>query len=703
MRYNDIFIRCYLNTSEQFQMNISSEGIVSEGGTIHRDDFTMLMPEYVRKQYRDELEKSQKTNSSEDRAAENTTNEPNKLTIEGIRQIYTYEVDKYRNRKNLQVQIMNDFNWTTYYQQIQQSLDQFSASNSQAVYDACLDFVVQWHSLMETGSTPLDYSELIEFSQRLFAVFPSESFMILKRALERARAQNPACGLRIIIAPQPNARQILDLPWELMLVPFSADLSDPPRQFFALNGDVVIIRQVERRGRFQPIAIDPSLPMHVWLAQLPSNAYPLIDAPHFRAELAALKPNEPQASWWSEDADTLQSLAMRLSTDQPQIVQLICHGTLSSAPNEATNTQRSDLLVTAIQNGVTVIRRISSFELAPLLLLNPRLQLVVLTVCNSSGPQNLDPKAIGVVSNIAYELVEAGIPMVIGMQTEVDQAAAAQFSTALYRSLQRGDPIEQALTNARITISSHSGMDWSVPVVYRGDDTRDIPAWHTRLADRVETLLLHPAHKRGVRAGFISLMLMILVGSLLRWWLLPSSVSINLHDYQRASRAWFVIGAVNLLALYWLMRIDPRQTSNMVQHDAVVGAKLGGMLLGYVLTAYVWLVIAIGLFNIAGDLMPPLAWWLVWIASIASCILMSYTIARSQVRGAIANVRLNKALYSGRTWLILGVGMAILTLFLLVAPQFMLNATLAPLLRMGVGGVLSALLSLLMIRSVEQN
>jgi CHAT domain len=85
------------------------------------------------------------------------------------------------------------------------------------------------------------------------------------------------------------------------------------------------------------------------------------------------------------------------------------------------------------------------------------------------------------LSGLAPALAHAGIPAVIGLNGLISDEGAITFSKAFYRNLAAGNPVDTAVTNARIAMFTQGEDDWqplywSIPVLYlRTDDSTLFP------------------------------------------------------------------------------------------------------------------------------------------------------------------------------------------------------------------------------------
>ncbi len=76
---------------------------------------------------------------------------------------------------------------------------------------------------------------------------------------------------------------------------------------------------------------------------------------------------------------------------------------------------------------------------------------------------------------IAPMLVAAGVPAVIAMQFEIPEKTAISFTRDLYQFLADGEPLDAAITEARIGayIDNNDKIFWAIPVLFmRSPDGR---------------------------------------------------------------------------------------------------------------------------------------------------------------------------------------------------------------------------------------
>jgi len=98
--------------------------------------------------------------------------------------------------------------------------------------------------------------------------------------------------------------------------------------------------------------------------------------------------------------------------------------------------------------------------LAPLFWGLPKLRFVFLNACATArGVSN---------SNLVPRLIATGLPAVLGTRCEIYDDAALVFSRCLYQRIAAGDPVDAAITEARIALSLElpDRFDWLIPILF---------------------------------------------------------------------------------------------------------------------------------------------------------------------------------------------------------------------------------------------
>ena len=95
-------------------------------------------------------------------------------------------------------------------------------------------------------------------------------------------------------------------------------------------------------------------------------------------------------------------------------------------------------------------------------------RLAILNACRTETQgQQPSPALHEATSSLAEAFLERGFAAVIGMQADIDAAAAASFSAPFYGAIARGLPLDVALTEARHQIGTEDldARDWALPAL----------------------------------------------------------------------------------------------------------------------------------------------------------------------------------------------------------------------------------------------
>ncbi len=82
------------------------------------------------------------------------------------------------------------------------------------------------------------------------------------------------------------------------------------------------------------------------------------------------------------------------------------------------------------------------------------IRLVLMNSCKSAASA-----ALPALNGLAYQLLQRGIPAVVGMQYNISDETAALFAKEFYRTLAGGHPVDLALTYGRLAIAQEIGLD----------------------------------------------------------------------------------------------------------------------------------------------------------------------------------------------------------------------------------------------------
>ena len=234
--------------------------------------------------------------------------------------------------------------------------------------------------------------------------------------------------------------ELCALPWELSKLKGFASTNDgyvALQSMISLTHDVGFGAPVTRRNSGTPRVL-------VAWANPGSTNYPFL---HFaEKEAASVMRALRSAECSSIHVDelpyaTVSSLLRSLADRRPDVLHFIGHG--DATPSGGTivlegGMPATDAYLYAEDLAEAVVKAGTSFA--------------VLSGCLTSG----SPTAIGM------QLANAGVPAVLAMSMQIEDASAHQFARALYSSLAEGSQLEEAVFEGRCAIAG-TGCDWAAP------------------------------------------------------------------------------------------------------------------------------------------------------------------------------------------------------------------------------------------------
>jgi len=282
----------------------------------------------------------------------------------------------------------------------------------------------------------------------------------------------PEAPLRIEIkidTELPEAARLQALPWELLIAPRR-------RRPLALSTWTPVVRYLEvSRG-----AGPPALPEPLTL---------LVVAPHPRGLPALAVEREIdglRAAWAGEglggparpvcvevlEPPTLDALCETLRRRPVHALHFIGHGRSGARP--AGVSAGGELLFEDASGGLDPVdAEVLAGQLEDFA---ATLRVIVLNACESArggrdergeggdGPEDRSALA----GSVAAALVDVGVPAVVAMRYPIRDEAALELSRTLYRSLARGESIDQAVTEGRLAIcrTFRGSAEWLTPALF---------------------------------------------------------------------------------------------------------------------------------------------------------------------------------------------------------------------------------------------
>jgi outer membrane protein assembly factor BamB len=264
--------------------------------------------------------------------------------------------------------------------------------------------------------------------------------------LSRREAYQQDLGLRLKLRVQ--APDLSVIPWEFLY-------DDREGEYLALARGTPVIRYLELPQPIKPLTVTPPLNILGMIAS-PRDQDPL-DTKRERKRLedavAPLQQNGRVALKWIE-GETWRDLQRAMRTGEWNIFHFIGHGAYDETRDEG-------FIALSDDGGRTHL--LSAAQLGRLLDDHGPLRLAVLNSCEGARGGTRE-----VLSSTAAVLMRRGVPAVVAMQYEITDRAAIEFTRAFYEAIADGQPVDGAVSEARIAVSLalESTLEWGVPVLY---------------------------------------------------------------------------------------------------------------------------------------------------------------------------------------------------------------------------------------------
>ena len=307
------------------------------------------------------------------------------------------------------------------------------------------------HLNLSTQATSLPSLQPHEIGQALFdALFVGAIRENLLSSLGLIGSRDNL-GLRIRLVIDPVlADQVGCWPWELLY-------RRETRDFLSRDLRTPIVRQLEvQRPSLAPTPIS-KLRVLVALSN-PEGVAPLDVAGERKLIESAVGPASGIELRFLE-RPTIEALRAELRDAPFEVLHFVGHGDLDAGGQGTI----------FFEDSRHQARAVSAAVLADTLKSLTPVRLVFLNACETARlPRNAaghDP-----FLGTAAALIMAGLPAVVAMQFSITDRAALSFSSAFYRNLAAGDPLESAVAEGRMAIlqAEPSSWEWATPVLFLG-------------------------------------------------------------------------------------------------------------------------------------------------------------------------------------------------------------------------------------------
>ncbi|HEX8195660.1 MAG TPA: CHAT domain-containing protein [Pyrinomonadaceae bacterium] len=305
---------------------------------------------------------------------------------------------------------------------------------------------------------PLSLRQAKCVGKKLFnAVFKGEVYTLLELSIAKVRRESSRLRLRFKLTGVP---ELSVLPWEYLY-------NEQKNHFYVHSVETPIVRFLNKPDEIENLLANTPLRILVIISN-PANTGLLNVEEEWKDLKEAFKDLEEKNLVEIERLEraTLEALDNKLSFQPPDEPYHILHYIGHSEFDKNSGVGR--LL---FQNDEGNAHPLSAEWLANTLNNYRTIRLVILNSCEGASISATDSYA----GTAQHLLRQANIPAVIAMQYEITDKAALKFSKRFYNMLANGQPIDGALSQARMAIyAQENETEWAVPVLYMRSESGDI-------------------------------------------------------------------------------------------------------------------------------------------------------------------------------------------------------------------------------------
>jgi CHAT domain-containing protein len=260
-------------------------------------------------------------------------------------------------------------------------------------------------------------------------------------------------GLRMKLRVEPP--ELASLPWEYM---FDEAQKNPNllQNYLCLRHRSPLVRFLDVNGPDVPLRIDGPLRVLGMIANPGTPEWEKLDTEAERHRIEeALEESKADVDFQWVTGGTADDLYRSVRRGSWHIFHFIGHGGTDHYMNDQGETRSEGFVV--MQDGLGGAVKVMASQLALTLEGDPNLRLAVLNCCESGS---------GSLTSVGAALVNSSVPMAVSMQFPITNGSAARFAGTFYEALVKGQPVEKALTEARIFVRVKSNLEWAIPVLF---------------------------------------------------------------------------------------------------------------------------------------------------------------------------------------------------------------------------------------------
>lgn len=265
--------------------------------------------------------------------------------------------------------------------------------------------------------------------------------LCFQSCLDEVTRQGKCLRIRLRLKETP---ELSDLPWEYLC---------KDDKFIALLGKTPVVRYLDINGSIPPLR-STCLPLR--MVVMTSNPGGFLDVEREWKNLnKALSSLIDQGLIKVQREKARMDILQTLMEDEPfDIFHFIGHGYF-----DARLGMYGGYLCMEGEDGEE--HRVAGTRLKHFLGDLEPVRLVFLNACEGSRSSVIAP-----FKGVAQSLVQAGIPAVIGMQFNITDQAAIEFSRMFYQMIAKFRPIDHAVSEARKAIFIDNDVEWATPTLY---------------------------------------------------------------------------------------------------------------------------------------------------------------------------------------------------------------------------------------------
>jgi hypothetical protein len=278
-------------------------------------------------------------------------------------------------------------------------------------------------------------------------LFKPAAWTLFNRSLEKASGQNKA-GLRIRLHIDLASPELNTIPWE-----YCRD----DRSFMAVNTTTPLIRYIPTNLEAKTISVPDQVRLLLVTASPQDLDLLNVDqeVAHIQEALQDLV-DEGRLQIQLISEASRRDLRKAVQTFDPHILHFVGHGML--------NEEGQGMLALQGSSGKT---QTTDAEDMLVLLRDRSTRLVILSACETGARSEAEAGARGLMG-VAPKLVWGGMPAVLAMQFAASDDATIDFMETLYTELAQGEPLDTAVTEARVGLyfDYDDKTFWANPVLF---------------------------------------------------------------------------------------------------------------------------------------------------------------------------------------------------------------------------------------------